>query len=142
MRRIIVTPSGDVEERTSPAILQTGRESTSELMVSTPQNVVACRDVSVGHPPGLVVPGGPASSHHPGSGHHPAPGPDSESVHFNLMKQTNNLEFLQQQVNIAMATYDPQIIAEAYNALTIARGETQAVRDEAQSVIRGKDAEL
>ena len=46
----------------------------------------------------------------------------------NVLNSSNHLNVLQQQLNVALTSHDPQIIAEAWQAIDTARRETENIR--------------
>ena len=100
--------------------------------IATPHNALVAQTREAGS----YTAGGSSSSFN----QDPVPG--SNQFIQNNMRQTNNLEFLQQQFNIAIQTNDPRIILEASEAIFIARQETQAVKAQAEAVINHLDNKL
>ena len=126
-------PAGTIESTgTNLMPLQNGE-------LAAPQNAIAATNVI--HPTSIYPVGRGSSSSHPGPGFNPVPG-DGQFVQNNFVRQTNNLEFLQQQLNIAITTADPKVIFEASQAVLLAQQETQAVQAQASAVINNLDNEL
>ena len=102
---------------------------------ATPQNAMVAYPAQSG---ALSHPTNFSSSHHPG------PASSSQDATFiqNNFRQSNNLEFLQQQIHITQTSTDPRVVADAWRAINAAQQETQAVRAEAQSIVQSLDSEV